>query len=90
MNVGLKDAIAYFRDGSVSIFHKAVGLFAILYVFSPVDLFPDVIPVVGWLDDVGVVALIATYYLRQIAQHSAKALPSSARLIDVRPVAPSP
>ncbi|HEY3446936.1 MAG TPA: DUF1232 domain-containing protein [Myxococcales bacterium] len=88
MNVGLKDAIAYFRDGSVSVFHKAVGLLAILYVFSPIDLSPDVIPVLGWLDDVGVITLVATFYLRQISQHSAKALP--ANVIDVRPMAPAP
>ena len=71
MSVGIRDAIAYFRDGSVPIVHKAMGLLAILYVFSPVDLVPDVIPLVGWLDDIGVVALIATYYMRQISRYQA-------------------
>ncbi|MGC4115470.1 MAG: YkvA family protein [Myxococcales bacterium] len=85
MNVGLKDAIAYFRDGSVSIVHKALGVLAILYVFSPLDLMPDTIPVLGWLDDVGVITLVATYYLRQISQHSAKALPG--KVVDVQAIA---
>ena len=30
---------------------------AALYVISPIDLIPDVIPVVGWIDDLGVVML---------------------------------
>lgn len=29
-------------------------LLAILYIVSPIDLVPDVVPVVGWLDDVAV------------------------------------
>jgi uncharacterized membrane protein YkvA (DUF1232 family) len=28
-----------------------IFLLALLYVLSPVDLIPDVIPVVGWTDD---------------------------------------
>ena len=32
--------------------------FAILYVFNPIDLVPDFIPVLGWLDDAAVVAIV--------------------------------
>ena len=31
-----------------------VLVLAILYIISPVDLIPDAIPVVGWVDDVAV------------------------------------
>ncbi|MFA6750382.1 MAG: DUF1232 domain-containing protein [Candidatus Riflebacteria bacterium] len=27
---------------------------AVLYVVSPVDLIPDVVPIIGWLDDITV------------------------------------
>ena len=82
MNVGIRQAVAYFRDASVSGWHKLVGLLAVVYVLSPIDLIPDAIPVLGWLDDVGVVALVAGWYLRQISLHAARAknpaaLPSS-------------
>jgi hypothetical protein len=36
-----------------------IGVLALLYVLSPLDLVPDVIPIVGWLDDLGVLAWAA-------------------------------
>ena len=41
------------RDNS---FRSVVLILALLYIISPIDLIPDVIPVVGWIDDL-VVAL---------------------------------
>ena len=70
MKVGIREALSYFRDGSVSVWHKLVGLAAVAYVISPIDLIPDCIPVIGWLDDIGVVALVAAWYLKQIADHA--------------------
>lgn len=81
MKIGFRDAMAYFRDGSVSLGHKLLGLLAVLYVVSPIDLVPDFAPFIGWLDDVGVLALIAGYYLRQISQHRS-------RVIEARTVPP--
>jgi uncharacterized membrane protein YkvA (DUF1232 family) len=36
-----------------------IGVLALLYVLSPLDLVPDWIPLVGWLDDIGVLAWAA-------------------------------
>ena len=42
-------------DRRVSIWPKALLLLSLLYVVSPVDLIPDVIPVIGELDDMVIV-----------------------------------
>lgn len=36
-----------------------IGVLAILYVLSPLDLLPDAVPIIGWLDDLGVLAWAA-------------------------------
>ena len=41
---------------------------AVLYVISPVDLIPDVLPVIGWLDDVGVLGLALAFVTRDMAR----------------------
>ncbi len=40
-----------------------IALLAFLYIVSPLDLIPDFIPVIGWLDDLGVLAWAAKQVL---------------------------
>lgn len=63
----------YFRDPAVSLWRKLMALWAVLYVASPLDLVPDVIPVLGWLDDVGVLGLVAWFFVREIHKHAQQA-----------------
>jgi uncharacterized membrane protein YkvA (DUF1232 family) len=42
------------RDPRVPIYLKALPIAAALYVVSPVDFFPDIAPLLGQLDDLGV------------------------------------
>lgn len=70
---------------------KLLCLLAVIYVISPVDLIADFIPVLGWLDDIGVVALLLTIaykflpkdlydMLRAIVRgHRASPVPTSGR-----------
>ena len=39
---------------------KIIPIFLILYIFSPIDFIPDIIPLIGTLDD-GVAGIIAIY-----------------------------
>ena len=60
----VKDAIAgeYPIDKAI----LAIFIGAIIYVVSPVDLIPDFIPVLGWLDDVAVIGIILASYQKLI------------------------
>jgi uncharacterized membrane protein YkvA (DUF1232 family) len=60
---------AYLRDGRVPRWKKLTGLLAVLYFLSPVDVIPDVLPLLGWLDDLGVLSAAAFYMVRQVRQH---------------------
>jgi hypothetical protein len=42
-----------------------IGLLAVIYVLSPLDFLPDFIPIIGWLDDLGVLAWAARYVLKK-------------------------
>jgi uncharacterized membrane protein YkvA (DUF1232 family) len=44
-------------DGNVSAEKKGAILGAIIYVISPIDLIPDILPAFGWLDDLIVITI---------------------------------
>lgn len=48
---------AMLRDARTPTSAKLAAIAAVIYVISPVDLVPDVLPILGWLDD-GVMALL--------------------------------
>jgi uncharacterized membrane protein YkvA (DUF1232 family) len=61
--------IRYFRDREASVLGKLFVLAALVYVVSPVDLIPDAIPIVGWLDDVGVMTLAVAWMWRIVGRY---------------------
>src|SRR5262245_32091237 len=53
-----RDAVAVWiaaRDPRVPWYAKAVALMVAAYAFSPIDLIPDFVPVLGYLDDIVIV-----------------------------------
>ena len=62
--------LAFIGDPAVATWRKLVGTVAAAYVILPIDLIPDFIPLIGWLDDLGVVGLITWYMVRQINKHA--------------------
>jgi uncharacterized membrane protein YkvA (DUF1232 family) len=48
---------AMLRNPAAPAMAKLVALLSVVYIISPVDLVPDVIPILGWIDD-GVVSIL--------------------------------
>jgi len=57
-------AVRLVREPRVSVLVKALPLAAAVYVISPLDFVPDVIPVLGQLDDLGILLISIEGFLR--------------------------
>lgn len=63
------DVLALFRymtDPDVHWTKKTVVVAALLYFIVPVDAIPDLAPVIGYLDDMGVIALAVRFLSNQL------------------------
>ena len=49
-------ALRLLRDNRVPPHAKVVPILAVLYMLSPIDILPDLFPVLGQLDDVAILA----------------------------------
>lgn len=45
-------------------------ILAIAYLVSPLDFLPDIIPLLGWLDDAGIVTLAGTNLARSLSHQA--------------------
>ncbi len=61
---------AYFKDPAVPFYKKGLVVLALIYVISPVDAIPDVIPIFGWLDDIGVIGILIGAMMRELDRHN--------------------
>jgi uncharacterized membrane protein YkvA (DUF1232 family) len=51
------------RDGRVSVWPKALLLVGLLYLVSPIDLIPDVLPVIGEVDDLLLLIVVCRLFI---------------------------
>jgi len=59
-----KDILAlvnYMRDSYVSWHRKAIVVAALIYFISPIDTIPDIAPLIGYLDDLGVITALLKF-----------------------------
>jgi uncharacterized membrane protein YkvA (DUF1232 family) len=57
------------RDRQAPIWSKALVVLSVLYVVWPLDLVPDVVPILSWVDDVGVVLVLRILLHREIEKY---------------------
>ena len=51
----------YLKDPFVKWYRKAVVVAALVYFIVPIDTIPDIAPLFGYLDDLGVIAAVLKY-----------------------------
>ena len=77
------------REPRVPLFAKVVPVLAVLYVLSPLDFIPDVVPVLGQLDDLGILILSMKLFLRlcptSVAAFHGDAIASGRRFTPMAP-----
>ena len=74
------------REPRVLAVTKAIPALAALYVVSPLDFVPDVLPVLGQMDDLGILIMSLKLFLRLCPQ--APATFHTAAIASGRPFAP--
>lgn len=77
--------LSFLRDPHVPVWKKGLALFAVVYVVSPIDVIPDMIPILGWMDDLGVLAIAGTWLAREIDFHATAAEQGVPRPLNVEP-----
>jgi uncharacterized membrane protein YkvA (DUF1232 family) len=84
-----RDALAVYlaaRDRRVPWYARGLGLCVAAYAFSPIDLIPDFVPVLGYLDDLVVVPLGILATIRLIPREVMAEHRAAATLLLERPV----
>jgi len=57
----IKALFNYFSDKNVQWYRKSIVLGALVYFIVPIDIIPDISPLVGYLDDLGVITAVVKY-----------------------------
>lgn len=57
----IKALYAYMKDPDVNWYRKAIVVMALVYFISPIDTIPDIAPLIGYLDDLGVITAVVKF-----------------------------
>ena len=80
----LKTLVALMRNPKVSSFPKILVAGAIVYLLMPIDVIPDVAPVIGWLDDI----MFLVGSVGMLFGSAPKTTPAAGPIIDITPEPP--
>jgi len=67
-----KDIMAlyrYMKDPLVKWYRKAIVVAALIYFIVPIDTIPDITPLFGYLDDLGVITALLKYLGSELMQY---------------------
>ena len=58
------------RDPRTPWYAKALAVCVAGYALSPIDLIPDFVPILGWVDDASVIPLLVSLIVRMLPQRA--------------------
>ncbi len=65
--MNLSNVGPYLRSKQVPWWKKSLGILGVAYIVWPFDALPDLVPLVGWLDDLGVLAVLLAFVRHELA-----------------------
>jgi uncharacterized membrane protein YkvA (DUF1232 family) len=65
----LKALKRYMMDKDIKWYRKSLVIAALIYFVVPIDAMPDFAPIVGYLDDIGVIAWTIKFLGREIVSY---------------------
>ena len=71
-----------FRAPATPMHLKALMLLVPLYLLSPIDLLPDFIPFVGWLDDIVVIPMLVSWIVSLLPREQPARASAGSKTID--------
>jgi len=64
----------YFRDPAIAWWKKGVIVGGVVYVISPLDMIPEIFPILGFLDDVAVATITWRLLVGELKKYTGKRL----------------
>jgi uncharacterized membrane protein YkvA (DUF1232 family) len=74
------------RDPRTPWYARAVAAAVVAYALSPIDLIPDFVPVLGYVDDLIIVPLGIAFALKLVPPHVMAECREQARAVEDRPI----
>lgn len=65
----IKALFNYMTDPSVAWYRKSIVVGALVYFITPIDAIPDIAPLIGYLDDLGVITAVLRYLGHELMQY---------------------
>ncbi len=65
----IKALYSYMKDPYISWHRKTIVVSALLYFILPIDAVPDIAPLIGYLDDLGVITAVIKFLGSELVQY---------------------
>ena len=64
----IKALYNYMKSDKIPVGKKFIVIAALIYFITPIDAIPDAIPIVGFLDDIGIISALVKYLGQELKE----------------------